>query len=323
MTVRKKNDEYRILIADDDAEVTKLMWMILESEGYSVDAAFSGAEALEKLDHWEPHLVLLDVNMPELSGLETIIEVRKRADYVPVIFVSGNSETEDVIKGLSAGGDDYICKPFNPHELIARVQTQLRIKDLTDQLSVANKKLQALIEIDDLTGLYNMRNAYQKIDLEISRCKRSKTGVGAVMMDMDKFKRVNDDHDHLFGSFVLKEVGGIIKNSIRDVDMGARYGGDEFMIILSATTFEGAQAFCERLRKAIESYKFDNGDHQMDLTTSIGLAVGYPDQYNLSSKLLLQWADKALYESKETGRNKVGAIELTPELYSSDIKKAA
>jgi len=323
MAVRKNNSEYRILIADDDPEVTKLMWMILDMEGYSIDSAYSGAEALKKLDEWEPHLVLLDVNMPELSGLDTIIEVRKRADYVPVIFVSGNSETEDVIKGLSAGGDDYICKPFNPHELIARVKTQLRIKDLTDQLGEANKKLQALIEIDDLTGLYNMRNAYQKIDLEISRCKRFKKGIGAIMLDMDKFKRVNDDHDHLFGSFVLKEVGGIIRDSIRDVDMGTRYGGDEFMIILSATTYEGAQAFCERLRKKIESYKFDNGDHQMDLTTSIGLAVGYPDQYDLSSKSLLQWADKALYESKETGRNKVGSVELTPEVYASDIKTAA
>lgn len=323
MNVRDQKSDHKIMIVDDDPEVIRLMSMILESEGYSHESALSGVEALKKIETWSPHLILLDVNMPGLSGLETIEQVRKRDDYVPIIFVSGNSETEDVIKGLNAGGDDYIGKPFNPHELVARVRTQLRIKDLTDQLSAANIKLQALVEIDDLTGLYNMRSVYNKIDLEISRCKRLKNGICAIMMDMDHFKRVNDDHDHLFGSFVLSEVGKLIKDSIRTVDFGARYGGDEFMVVLSGVDFEGAHAFCERLRIKIQDYDFNNGEHRMDLTTSVGFAVGYPHDTSITSKSLVQWADRALYESKETGRNRVGGIEVTNELIASGTKKVA
>ncbi len=312
----------KILIVDDDPQISGLMTMILESYGYEIAVAASGNEALKKLDQIMPHLVLLDVNMPGLSGLETLEIVRKREEYTSVVLVSGNSDTQDVIKGLEAGADDYICKPFNLHELVARVKTQLRIKNLTDKLSEANKKLQALVEIDDLTGLYNMRGMYDRINLEISRNRRFGSGICAIMMDMDHFKRVNDDHDHLFGSFVLKEVGGIIKTSMRDVDFGARYGGDEFMVILTGTDYDGAMKYAERLRLAIEEYDFNNGEHRMDLTTSMGLAVLRPDsERNLTAKELVQWADRALYESKETGRNKVKGFDLNEK--NLDEKKAA
>ncbi len=312
----------KILIVDDDPQISGLMTMILESYGYEIAVAASGNEALKKLDQIMPHLVLLDVNMPGLSGLETLEIVRKREEYTSVVLVSGNSDTQDVIKGLEAGADDYICKPFNLHELVARVKTQLRIKNLTDKLSEANKKLQALVEIDDLTGLYNMRGMYDRINLEISRNRRFGSGICAIMMDMDHFKRVNDDHDHLFGSFVLKEVGGIIKTSMRDVDFGARYGGDEFMVILTGTDYDGAMKYAERLRLAIEEYDFNNGEHRMDLTTSMGLAVLRPDaERNLTAKELVQWADRALYESKETGRNKVKGFDLNEK--NLNEKKAA
>ncbi|MGH1468837.1 MAG: GGDEF domain-containing protein [Bdellovibrionales bacterium] len=178
------------------------------------------------------------------------------------------------------------------------------------------------MEIDDLTGLYNMRGMYDRINLEISRNIRFGSGICAIMMDMDHFKRVNDDHDHLFGSFVLKEVGGIIKSSMRDVDFGARYGGDEFMVILTGTDYEGAMKYAERLRRSIEEYDFNNGEHRMDLTTSMGLAVLRPSVgRNLTAKELVQWADRALYESKETGRNRVKGFDLNE--IDLDEKKAA
>lgn len=317
--------EQKILIVDDDPQISALMRAILESVGYEIKNVSCGREALKVIDDFDPHLVLLDINMPGLSGLETLEIARKREEYVSVVLVSGNSDTEDVIKGLDAGADDYVKKPFNPHELAARVKTQLRIKNLTDRLMEANKKLQALVEIDDLTGLYNMRGMYERITLEISRNRRFKTGICVMMMDMDHFKRVNDNHDHLFGSFVLKEVGGIIKDSIRDVDFGARYGGDEFMVVLTGTDYEGALFFAERLREKIEKYDFNNGEHRMDLTTSIGLALLKPDakDFNLSAKELVQWADRALYESKETGRNRVEGFDLNKKLKESNKKQAA
>jgi len=309
----------KILIVDDDPQISSLMTVILETAGFEICSAASGAEALKKIDSQQPHLVLLDINMPGLSGLETLEIVRKRDDYTSVVLVSGNSDTEDVIKGLESGADDYICKPFNPHELVARAKTQLRIKTLTDDLFEANKKLQALVDIDDLTGLYNMRGMFEKIDLEISRNRRFGSGICAIMLDMDHFKRVNDDHDHLFGSFVLGEVGKIIKNSLRDVDFGVRYGGDEFMVVLTGTDFQGALSYSERLRSAIENYDFNNGEHRMDLTTSMGLAVLKPNStHSVTAKELVQWADKALYESKESGRNQVKGFDLNQKL--SDLK---
>jgi len=305
----------KILIVDDDPQISMLMTAILESSGFEIFAATCGSEALKMIDKKEPHLVLLDINMPGISGLETLEIVRKREEYTSVVLVSGNSNTEDVIKGLELGADGYICKPFNPHELVARVKAQLRIKTLTDELTEANKKLQALVDIDDLTGLYNMRGVFEKIELEISRNRRFGSGLCAIMLDMDHFKRVNDDHDHLFGSFVLKEVGAIIKDSLRDVDFGVRYGGDEFMVILTGTDYKGAMAYSERLRSAIEKYDFNNGEHKMDLTTSMGLAIIKPSSdQSVTAKELVQWADKALYESKETGRNKVHGYDLNEKL---------
>ncbi len=308
----------RILIVDDDSQISQLMTAVLETEGtYEIKVADSGEKALGSIKVWRPDLILLDVNMPGISGLETLSLVRRMSKHVGVILVSGNSNIEDVIKGLDSGADDYICKPFNPYELLARVRTQIRVKSLTDDLSLVNAKLQRLIEIDDLTGLYNMRSMYKRIDKEISRSRRQKTGISVVMMDMDHFKRVNDDHDHLFGSFVLKHVGKIIHENIREVDYGARYGGDEFMTVLSSINYEGANIFCERVRAAIEAYKFDNGDHQMALTTSIGFAVYFPGQNGveeLTSQEVLKWADKALYECKERGRNMVEGININEEL---------
>lgn len=318
----KSLKKQKILIVDDDLQISTLMTAILESCGYEIAVAASGNEALNKMDKIEPHLVLLDINMPGLSGLETLEIVRKRDEYTSVVLVSGNSDTQDVIKGLEVGADDYICKPFNPHELAARVKTQLRIKNLTDKLSEANKKLQNLVEIDDLTGLYNMRGMFERIDLEISRNRRFGSGICAIMMDMDHFKRVNDDHDHLFGSFVLKEVGALIKKSMRDVDFAARYGGDEFMVILTGTDYNGAMKYAERFRATLEAFDFNNGEHRMDLTTSMGLAVLNPGtSLNLTAKELVQWADRALYESKESGRNKVQGFDLNIKLEKN--KKAA
>ena len=317
-------DKHKVLIVDDDDQISQLMTVILQTEGiYNLKVEESGETALEAIEKWLPDLILLDVNMPGISGLEVLSLVKKREEYVGVILVSGNSGTEDVIKGLDSGANDYICKPFDPYELMARVRTQLRIKNLTDELSEANKKLQELVEIDDLTGLYNMRSMYQRIELEISRCLRFENGLCIVMMDMDHFKKVNDDHDHLFGSFVLQHVGKIIKENVRDIDYGIRYGGDEFMVVLSSIDYQGAEIFCERLREKIENYTFDNGDHQIHLTSSVGFAVYFPGEFGvekLTSREIFKWADKALYECKKKGRNRIEGVNINDKL---KIKKKA
>ena len=300
----------KILTVDDDPESVKIIQKSLELHGYLVEFATSGREAIEKISAWKPHLVLLDVNMPDLNGLETLTLLRNSSEYISTIFVSGNSDVEHVIRGLDAGADDYICKPFNPMELIARIRCHLRIKDIRDELNRANAKLKELIDIDDLTGLFNMRSLYQKLDYELDRAGRYNRSVAVVMMDMDHFKSVNDENDHLFGSYVLTEVGKIIRETIRKVDFAARYGGDEFLVVLTETNVEGARQFCERLRESISKQTFSNDTYQKKLTCSIGLAITNPGNRTIDARALVRSADKALYKSKESGRNRVEVDDL-------------
>lgn len=300
----------KILVIDDDPDSLSIISEALRWEGYQVQTAISGPEGIDLIARWQPDLILLDVNMPEMDGIETLQDLRKQEQYVSVMFISGNTSTDHVIRGLDSGADDYIPKPFDPLELLARVRSQLRIKDLNDQLRSANERLKELVDTDDLTGLYNMRSIYQKIDTELQRAKRFGRQVCIVMMDMDHFKSVNDGHDHLFGSFVISEVGAIIRRSIRNIDVGARYGGDEFLMVLTETNCEGALKFCERLRENIEKYEFKNGRDAIRLTTSIGFAITSPGDDYTDPQGLVRAADHALYESKHKGRNQVSFIEL-------------
>jgi diguanylate cyclase (GGDEF)-like protein len=305
-----ENAKRRILAVDDDPDSLSLVTKALEWEGYKVESAHSGEEALRKITKWEPNLVLLDVNMPGINGLQTLEFLRGSPDYISTIFVSGSSNTEDVVKGLDAGADDYICKPYNPIELLSRVRCQLRIKDIRDELKKANAKLKELVEIDDLTGLFNMRSLYDRLDHELQRAARYNRAVAVIMMDMDHFKSANDENDHLFGSFVLAQVGKIIRNNIRRVDFGARYGGDEFLITLCEINYENACVFAERLRKVIEEHVFQNDKHTKKLTASIGMAVTPVGRSLVDARTLVREADRALYTAKEKGRNCVHTVNL-------------
>lgn len=299
-----------ILVVDDDEDNLALVSGMLEYEGYRVERASSGEEALDKLGSISPDLILLDINMPGISGIDTLKRVRLRGRYVSVIFISGRSDPAHIIEGLNAGADDYVTKPFDLYVLLARVKAQLRIKDLHDRLTLANARLQELVDIDDLTGLLNMRSVYQKLENEISRAKRFHRALGVVMMDMDNFKTVNDTHDHLFGSFVLSEVGKIIRDNIRTVDFAARYGGDEFLIALSETSVEGAALFAERLRESVAKYVFRNKKTSMQLTASLGLCVVEPAGVLIDARTIVRNADNALYQAKRSGKNCVQIIDV-------------
>lgn len=304
------NKDRRILVVDDDSQLSALVNKALSMQEYQVMVASSGEEALSKMDKWFPHLVLLDINMTGIDGLETLKNLRRFPEYVSTIFVSGQSKPQDIIYGLDSGADDYVTKPLDIGELLARVRCQLRIKDLNDDLKRANKKLQNLVDIDDLTGLFNMRSLYNKLDNEMDRARRYKRSLCVLMMDMDHFKRVNDQNDHLFGSFVLSQVGQIIQENIRKIDFAARYGGDEFLIVLTEISIEGAVLFAERLRKKIADFLFKSENYSIHLTASIGLAVTDAENYKCDSRDLVRIADHALYKAKESGRNCYVKVDL-------------
>jgi two-component system, cell cycle response regulator len=318
MTSKAENQKRKILAVDDDPQSLKMLSKALEWDGYQVETSSSGRDAIEKIAHWGPQLVLLDVDMPGLNGLETLTFLRSSAEYVSTLFVSAHSGTEDITRGLDAGADDYICKPYSPMELLARIRCHLRIKDIRDELNRANARLKELVDIDDLTGLFNMRSLYQKLDYELGRASRYNRAVAVIMMDIDHFKLVNDENDHLFGSFVLSRVGHIVRENIRKVDFAARYGGDEFLLVLTETTPEGAKVFCERLRKIIAETHFFNDKHQRRLTASIGVAITKIGNRTIDARTLVRYADRALYQAKESGRNRVESYDFGLETTSGE-----
>lgn len=299
----KSPKSQRILVIGTDPGSRETLLEPLRWEMWDAQGVSSVEEAEKLFDHWRPQIVLVD-SRPNEEGTQWVTALRSRLPHASVLYISDDPGTESIIAGLDQGADDYIIKPFVPLELLARIRTHLRIRDLHEQLVYANEKLKQMVDIDDLTGLFNMRSLYQRLEFEIERARRFGRAVCVVMMDMDNFKSVNDGHDHLFGSYVLSEVGKIIKANTRNIDIPARYGGDEFLVILSETPEEGARFFCERLRKAIEKNFFTNGEDSIQLTLSLGYAIMEPGEV-LAPKELVRRADHALYEAKRNGRNRV------------------
>ena len=293
----------KILVVDDEEDILTIMHDALGQQGYTVTKATNANDAFSLVESFQPDLVLTDHDMPGFSGLEMLKELRKQHNYTAVIFVSARGESNLVAQALTEGADDYIRKPFRLEELFARVEATLRVHALHKELKEANRNLQGEVDRDYLTELYNMRTMYDRIEFELKRAKRFQRPVACIMMDMDHFKTVNDFNDHLFGSFVLKEVGDIIKGNMREIDFAARYGGDEFLLVLTETALEGVKSFCERLRQAIEAYRFDNGVNHMHLTSSMGFALT-DGQEGVTAKELVRRADHALYDAKEKGRNR-------------------
>lgn len=309
----KKNPKNRpILVLDEDPETLELMMEPLRWEGYDVRGLTSPSEASEFLNYWKPQMIIVDPDFATTDGLEYLNSLHGHLDTTSLIIVSSNSSTDRITQCLDLGASDYIVSPFIPLEFLARVRAQFRVLDSKDELLEANRRLMELIEIDDLTGLFNMRSIYQKLEFEMERGRRFSRPVTVVMIDMDKFKTVNDGHDHLFGSYILSEVGKIIKTSTRTVDIPARYGGDEFLIVLTETPLAGVELFCERLRKKVEQMTFTQGPDTINLTLSIGFATTKENE-NLPPKELVRRADMALYEAKRRGRNQVVCFDSNTE----------
>ena len=304
------NDNFPILIAEDDAVTRMLLKKSLIKAGHEVVSVENGQKAFDLFKESFFPIVMTDWMMPEMDGLEFCRAIRKRVNpgYVFIVLLTAKDSQDDIITGLEAGADEYLTKPFNRAELFARLNTGRRFLEQERALRRANEEIRILSITDPLTGCSNRGCLNTRLPQEIQRAGRYNRPLSIVMCDIDHFKKVNDTYGHQAGDLVLKEFSKRLKDSIRDkVDMLARYGGEEFLVTLPETDLDGALHLSERLRRVISEKEFDIGTKKIKITASFGVA-GFDsdnDGDEISFDTLINHADKYLYKAKNEGRNRV------------------
>lgn len=301
----------RVLVAEDDTMFRRILQKWLENWGYQVIIAEDGGKAWSILQQERPpELLVLDWMMPEIEGVELCRRIRQqqRRPYQYILLVTGKDDKEDLIKGLEAGADDYLIKPFEQNELRAHLLVAKRILKLQQDLINAREELRSQAMHDGLTGIWNRGAVLDQLSRELDRSTRAHTTTGVLMLDLDHFKKVNDTYGHLTGDIVLREVAKRITESVRFYDTVGRYGGEEFVVVLPNCGKAEIEQLAERIRFAIASVLIPTVDMEIAVTVSIGASVAAAELRWTND--ILAAADKALYQAKEAGRNRVCFKEL-------------
>jgi len=298
--------DFKVLVADDSPIYRKLVEHTLSEKQYAVLFAKSGREAIDLFTEHQPSLVITDWMMPDLSGIELCEHIRNhpRQTYTYLIILTGITEKNKLVKGLAAGADDYLTKPFHSDELLARVGVGRRIVELHRQLEAKNQMLEELALTYPLTGLPNRRAIEEWATRQLSGAARYGFSFLVVLVDLDHFKAVNDTHGHDAGDTVLKKFSELLKANSRRSDICGRIGGEEFLFILTHTTKENANVVIERIRTQLEATKFDFAGGSLTVTASFGVA-GFEGTQAADFNRLVSQADAALYLAKRTGRNRI------------------
>ena len=296
----------RILIVDDSRLIAHVAKTILTKQGHEVILAQDGLAGLQAAKSEHPDLILLDLIMPVMDGYQVCqgLKGEDSTKEIPIIMLTSKAEPADKVKGLELGALDYVVKPFDEGELIARVNIQLRLKQLYEALQEKNRQLRELANRDGLTGLYNHRYFHEQLSKDFLRAKRYHESLSCILLDIDYFKKFNDTYGHQTGDIVLSTLGQVIRDSIRDSDFAARYGGEEFALVLYHADRPTAVNVAERLRQMVEHCEVRDKDHVLHVTISLGVAT-FPHEQISNPKQIVECADKALYKAKENGRNRV------------------
>jgi len=297
---------FKVLIVDDSPVYRKLVEQALSQDSSAVLFATSGDQALEIFEREHPEIVITDWVMPDLTGIELCQRIRggTQASYTYVIILTSNAEKESVVKGLSAGADDYLTKPFHAAELLARVRVGQRLIDLHRQIATKNRLLEELALTDALTGLPNRRAIEIWATRQLSGAARHGFPFWVVMIDLDHFKHVNDAHGHDAGDMVLRKFAEILKSNTRLSDISGRIGGEEFLQVLTHADEANVGLVLERIRSQFGAEKFVVSGAEFIVTASFGVA-GFSGRKAPEFSELVTRADAALYRAKGRGRNYV------------------
>ena len=307
----------RILVVDDHEDNVEVLRARLEARGYEVEGAMDGKNALVLAKSWCPDLILLDVMMPDMDGLEVVRRLKgdRTLPFIPVIMQTALDSTERMVAGLEAGADDYVTKPINFAELEARVRSLLRIKKLQQELgqrekelSEMNNRLLYISMTDGLTNVDNRRALEERLHEMFEHSLRLHESISCVMCDIDHFKKVNDTYGHAAGDEVLKQFAASLKSEAREIDRVGRYGGEEFLLLLPGTVLDSAVTFAERVRERVEANTFSFEGGTLTRTVSLGVA-SWPHPRIEGREGMLKAADDALYVAKAMGRNRVVLLD--------------
>lgn len=295
----------KILVVEDDTVIRELIHIFLEKSGFQSFTAISAEAALDILKNQEIGIVLTDVQLPGMNGLE-LTKIIRHSYNADVIIMTGYSLDYTIEEAMARGASDLIIKPIRLEDLLLRINVVL--KNCSEKKENC-RKLEELTKLtirDDLTGLFNSRQFYSHIAQEVDRSNRYFRPLSLILMDIDNFKSLNDTYGHLSGDRVLSSTGDIIKAAIRKQDTAYRYAGDEFTIILPETEIEKALAVAERVRQAIESETHVlSNPRALKVTVSIGVVEHLTDE---KIKSFVHRADSAMYVSKRNGRNKISML---------------
>ena len=307
----------RVVVADDDRITRELLADILENHGYVVEVVPDGQAAVERVAQGGVDLVLLDIMMPRLNGLDAcrVLKGMTTDAFLPVVLVTVKTDTASRVEGLKIGADDYVSKPFDEQELLARVEAMLRIKRLHDHVAKARAKLEQMSVHDELTGLYNYRYLHTRLGEEFKRAERYHDPLACVVIDIDRLQLENERRGRTFGDSIIRHVADTIRNSLREVDVVARFGGDEFLAILPCTHFAGSVTVAERIWREVAERGFGTYDNKVRVTVSMGVAL-FPSRDVRTRDALLRAADVALTQAKRDGGNRICVFQQQGYLYT-------
>ena len=315
MTIQ--NHQQTILIIDDAKENIIVLSRLLKSQGI-VMFAQSGEEGLRLALQSTPDLILLDISMPGMDGFEVLMHLKQAPSTldVPVIFITGIPDSDTEEKGLTLGAVDYITKPFSSAVVKARVRHQLNLRRLTLALKTANEQLTLLAMTDPLTGAPNRRYFIDMLKNELLRARRYNHATSLMVIDIDRFKDINDNFGHDVGDQVIIEVVRISTDMLRKNDVFSRFGGEEFTILLPETTLKTATLIAERLCAKIANTPINTPQKSIVFTVSTGVTQLETDDDTLEK--ILKRADVALYQAKQRGRNRVVVFGTNAEVAASE-----
>jgi two-component system cell cycle response regulator len=311
----------RVLVADDDAATRDLIATTLRASGYEVETAADGQEAIARYAKGGLDVVLLDAVMPRVSGVDACRTIKglRGADLVPVALMFAKTDPKSRVEALKIGADAYVCKPFEQTELLGCVSSALRVKRAHDRMRAANQRLDRLRTFDELTGAHSFLYLHERLTAEFARAEKHAEPLACCILDVDRLKVHNERGGRTLGDTVLRGVADVIKRSVRDTDVVARYGGDEFFVMLPATHFAGSLVVASRIWRDIAQKPFSPPQgptlDEANVTASLGVAL-FPSRDVRTKDALLSALEAALLEAKRRGGNRLCVFQQEGFIYT-------